>query len=167
MTPKEQVIALLPKLTGAELGEVRMAVKMLGALDGGPAPAAPSVSDDWLLSGIATYLVRRGLVPEHNAMQALKRREAYRNYLHKLTPLTGFFVKLELDNKLGRRHRITIAFLSARALGDMLTARSYFSVGAMLTQIDKIPEALDLAYPGYVANGMFGFVLNHTDGYLL
>lgn len=166
-TPKSQIIALLPKLTHAELAEVRTAIKMLGALDGGPAPAAPTQGDDWLLSGIATYLVRRGLLPESKAFFELKRRDAYKQYLSKLPALMGFLTKLEQDNKLGRRHRITVAFLCARSLGDMLERRNYFSVGAMLSQIDKMPEALDNAYPGYIEAGLFGFILTATDGHLL
>lgn len=167
VAPKQQVIALLPKLTAADLAEVSAAIKMLGALDGGPAPASPSVSDDWVLSGIATYLVRRGLVPERSAMHDLKRRDAYKQYLQKLPSLMGFLTKLEQDNALRSRHRITLAFLCARSLGDMLAQRQYFSVGAMLSQVDKVPEALDQAYPGYVAAGLFGHVLRNTDGQLL
>lgn len=166
-TAKDQVIALLPKLNAKELAEVRTAVKMLGALDGGPAPAAPTQGDDWVLSGIATYLVRRGLLPEGKAFMELKRRDAYKQYLTKLPALMGFLTKLEQDNKLGKRHRVTVAFLCARSLGDMLERRNYFSVSAMLSQIDKIPEGLDNAYPGYVQAGLFGFILTNTDGYLL
>jgi len=146
---------------------VRTAIKLLCALDGGPTPAAPSLYDDWVLSGIATYLVRKGLVSERNAMHDLKRRDAYKIYLSKLPALMCFLTKVEQDNKLGRRHRVTVAFLCARSLGDLLAHRNYFSVGAMLSQIDKIPEALDQAYPGYISAGLFGFILTNTDGWLL
>lgn len=167
MAVKDQVISLLPKLSAAELVEVGMAVRMLGNLDGGPAPSGPSISEDWVLSGIATYLVRKGLLPEKHAMLDLKRRNAYQQYLLKLPALMLFLNKLQADNGLGRRHQVTLSFLCARSLGDMLSDRNYFSVAAMLSQIDKIPEALDLAYPGYARAGMFGFVLKQTDGYLL
>lgn len=167
MSVKDDVIAALPKLSAADRAEVQTAIKMLGALDGGPEPAAPSVGDDWLLSGIATYLVRRGLLPESKALFELKRRNSYQQYLQKLPSLVLFLTRLEQENRLTKRHRITVAFLCARSLGSMLERRNYFSVSAMLSQIDKIPEALDEAFPGYIASGMFGFILQRSEGNLL
>lgn len=168
MTAKDDIIAALPRLSAKERGEVQLAIKMLGALDGGPSPADTTVaSDDWVLSGIATYLVRRGLIPERTGIHDLRRRDAYKQYLTKLPSLMGFLTKLEYDNKLTRRHRVTVSFLCARSLGDILEKRNYFSVGAMLSQIDKMPEALDQAYPGYIAANLFGFILQRSEGNLL
>lgn len=164
---KDDIIAALPRLSAKERGEVQLAIKMLGALDGGPSPAEPTLSEDWVLSGIATYLARRGLIPERSGVHDLRRRDAYKQYLSKLPSLMGFLTKLEQDNKLGKRHRVTVAFLCARSLGDMLERRNYFSVSAMLSQVDKMPEALDLAYPGYIAANLFGFILQRSEGNLL
>lgn len=160
MTAKGAVLAALPKLTPAELVEVRGAVTML--LGRGPGQDTGGITgDDWLLAGIADYLVRRGLLAKRHAQIALGRRAAYKHYVEKRVAVIQFLEQVEKNNGLGLRDRITLSFLCARALANLLTRRNVFSPGAMLTQIDKIPEALDHDFPGYASSGLFGFVLRN------
>lgn len=82
MTPKAQIIGLLPKLNSADLSEVMIAVKALGAMEG--ISQAPDLHNDWIISGIITYLVKRNLIAERGAVQEMRRRDAYKQYLRKL-----------------------------------------------------------------------------------
>lgn len=160
---KAQIIAALPSLSPQARADVLGAIKALAAMDGNTIGVADQagVSDDWLLLGICGHLIQRGLITQRNATSDLMRRDAYKQYKEKLPPVIDFLQGL--DPTGSKRSRPTLALLAARALDDMLTARKYFSVPNMLTQIDKIPEALDLAYPGYAAGGFFGFLLSKDD----
>ena len=159
---KDQIIALIPKLGPAELAEVQAALKFNGAMQG--ASDAPLLmSSDWVLNGIATYLIRRGLIEAQGALWGLKKRDAYKAYIHKLAPVAAFLARLEGQVKTHTRHRPQLAAICATALADWLEKRSIFSVSTMLSQIDKLPEALDEAYPGYVKAGLFSFVLRGRE----
>lgn len=157
MTPKEQIIGLLPKLNPRELAEVRNAVKMLGQCEA--APEAPDLISDWVLSGIITFLIRKGLIAERGAHLEMKRRDAYKTYIRKLPPIISFLAKLQDQAQIGKRQQPQLGFLCATALADLLEKRGYFSVSAMISQIDKLPEALEEAYPGWIGGGLFGMIV--------
>ena len=154
---KDQVVALLPKLSTKELEEVYIALKFTQTLSG--AAREPDLVSDWMLSGIVSYLVKKALMPAEGSIWSLRHRTAYKQYLSKLPAFMVFAVKLMQQVGMGARQRPQFAFVCASALGDWLTSRNIFSVSAMLSQIDKVPEALDEAFPGYVQAGLFGFVM--------
>lgn len=160
MKAKDQVIALLPKLTPQELGDVVIAAKVLQAIS---AVKPPSTNDaDVLLAGIGDFLVRNDIIASSpgRSTYALRQRAAFKQYQEKRPALEPFLQKIAASTGTkGNRYLPQIAFLCAGSLADLLRQRNIFSVSAMLSQIDKIPEALDHAYPDYVASGMFGFVL--------
>ena len=155
---KAQIVALLPKLAPAELAEIITAAKLAGSL--GAIEPQPSLHSDWVLDGIATYLIRKGLLAPAGAIQSLRRRDAYKPYLSKLPAVAVFLARLERDQLGGKsRYRTQLGLVCADALADLLQKRGYFSVSGMLSQIDKLPEALDEAYPSYIESGLFGMFL--------
>ena len=165
MTPKAQIIALLPRLTQAELREVQTAIKATNTLSG---PDIPEVEDDWLLGAIGVYLARKALIPERGSLYHVRgHKMAYKTYLKKLPGVMPFLTKLESDAGLTRRNRPMLGFLCARALADQLANQSFFSVSTMMTMIDRIPEALDASFPGYAAAGLFGVVIKGMDRQLV
>lgn len=164
MTAKDDILKLLPKLKPAELEEVSRAMKALQGLAGRStivASGTPLADGDFLIEGIAQYLVSSGTLAESSrAVYHLQRRDAYKSYKVKRPELDKFLQKLagSLGTK-GNRYYPQIAYVCASALADRLRRQNIFSVGAMLSQVDKIPEAVDDAFPGYVESGLFGFVL--------
>jgi hypothetical protein len=159
---KDQIIALLPKLDPQELAEVLAASKFVTTLSS--APKEPNLTSDWLINGIASHLIGKGLIAAQGALWGLKKRDAYKSYLSKLPAVAAFLARLERDQaKTLSRHRPQLAVVCAQALADWLERRGIFSVSAMLSQIDKLPEALSEAYPGYVEAGLFGFVLRMAE----
>lgn len=165
MTIKQDVLKLLPKLKPDELAEVQRAIKAIASLSGiaESLVGGQVISDgDYLIDGIAQYLITSGLLPFSNrAVYHLMHRDGYKTYRTKREDVEGFLLKVlsTVDGGRANRYQPQIAFLAASALADLLRNRNIFSVGAMLSQIDKIPEALDAAFPGYIEGGIFGFVL--------
>jgi len=166
VTPKEQIVALLPKLTAAERGEVLTALKFLGTLaetprgSGGVKHPEPG---DFLFEGIVEYLKKEGLVSGKNVSYDLQRRDAYKQFKLKWESQRMYIARLIKQSSGGTRYNYQVAFICAAALADLLRKKGIFSVSAMLSQIDKIPEALEDAFPGYVSSGMFGFILNRKE----
>jgi len=156
MKPRDEILALITKISPAERRDVMVAIKGLDQFEGRPAPSQAASGQDLLLAMIAGYLAQRGIPVSVNE---LRRRNAFVTYKAKLPALMDFVADLEKRSDLGSKHRRLLMFLIARALGDMLTKRGYFSTGAMLTNINKIPEALDEAFPGYVKAGGFRLLL--------
>lgn len=55
--------------------------------------------------------------------------------------------------------RYALGKMVARALRDYLVWQEHFGLKSMLAQVDKIPEALDASFPGYIASGMLGVLI--------
>lgn len=157
----QQVIALLPKLSPAEIDQVQSRLKFLRTYK--EAPVADDLSSDWVMSGVITYLSRRGVMVERGAWFAIKKRTAYKVYLNKLPRVMCYLAKVEEKAKTRTRHRPALAYICAKALGEYLDNAGIFSVSTMLSNIDKIPEAIDKQFPGYVMSEMFGFVLDQLE----
>jgi|HubBroStandDraft_2_1064218.scaffolds.fasta_scaffold189304_3 hypothetical protein len=157
MTPKAEILTLLPKLSVADLVEVQTAIKFAGTLAG--TSVAPDLHSDWVLNGIASYLIRKGMIPAQGAIQALRRRDSYKGYLGKLAQIMPFLARLEASAGTLTRHRPRLAIVLADALAAWLERRGMLSVSAMLQHIDKIAEAVDESYPGYVEANLFGMIL--------
>lgn len=164
MTIKDQIISMLPKLNPKELGDIAVAVKALCAIDGlknNVVPQGTEAADDKLLDAIAQCLIAQGLVDRSShAAYHLTRRNAYQSYRPKRAEVGMFIIRLaESLGTRGNRYMPQICFLCAESLADLLKHRNILSPSTMLSQIDKIPEALDAAFPGYVESGLFGFLL--------
>lgn len=155
---KEQILALIPKLRAQDLRDVSAAIKVMETLHGGS--DQPDLITDWLLSGIITYLAGAGWISSKGAVWDLRRRKSYQVYKRKLPDVMQYLVSIEKQANTRTRHRPKLAFLCARALVELLEQRNIMSVNAVLTQIDKLPEALNKAFPGYAPAGLFSFVLN-------
>jgi hypothetical protein len=151
-----RVCAELPKLTPAQLEQVRLRAGFLagtsGTRDATPALVHAPEDDDWLLRGIEAELRRRGvlgrgrvpaarLVPDWAARSA-KARADLLGYLR-----SGAGGSARDEAALGR--------LAARALADYL-ARGRVPVGpkTLLANVDKVLSAIDAAFPGYLEAGL-------------
>jgi hypothetical protein len=109
-------------------------------------------------------LIRENVLAAKGAYFDIKRRNAYKDaYLSKLPGLMCFLTDLKNKSKMGKRHEPQLSFLCAKALETHLKAMGIFGVSTMLSQIDRIPEALDSQYPGYVSAGLFGFIVAKVD----
>jgi hypothetical protein len=123
-----------------------------------------SIMDDWLFFGISAYLKKSGqLSGSQSAVYLLEKRKGYQTYRKKRPSLDAYFADIDKQLTTVSAHKIHLAILCADALADLLTKRGVFSVNAMLTQIDKIPEALERMFPGYLRSGLMAFILEQEE----
>lgn len=159
MNPRDQILALLPKISSAERGDIRVALDALGKMDARPAASLAIWDESIMLNAMLRYFQKRALLPASATIEQLKRRESYQHFKKKWLTLIPAIIAMEKQAGLTYHHRIAFASLMVESLAHMLTIRNYFSIGAMLTNIDKLMEALDMSFPGYVETGTLGFVL--------
>lgn len=150
-----EVLKHLPKLSGKELEEVRLKVGALLALSG--TSTGPTLSQDWLLDGITAELRRRGLWLRAYPIP------------HKLLPpeyqAKSEGVRAHLLRGLGATvirpvQRMSLGGLAASVLADYLVKRKV-AVGpkTLLGNVEKVPGALEEAFPGYWEQGLLGFCI--------
>lgn len=162
MSAKDEIIRLITQLRPEDVPEVKAALSLVAAAKSAPR-MAEDISSDWLLFGIVRYLSRRGLMVEQESMLEMSRRTAYKTYREKKPPVMQYLTRIERQLDTHSKHRPTLALICAIALAEFLEHRAVFGVSAMLSQIDKIPEALERAYPGYINAGLLRFVLSSLD----
>lgn len=158
---KDDIIKMLPKLSSADRQIVATALKALESFDG--FAGENDLISDWLMSGLVSVLVREGVLSGKGSYFDMKRRKAYKTYLSKLPETTSFLTRLMEKQDLNTRQRPQMGFLCAKALAVHLRELGIFTVSTMMSQIDRIPEALNQAYPGYAAAGLFHFVIQNIS----
>lgn len=160
-TIREQILSLVPRLESRHYPEVIGALKQVGI-----GAKEDTNNDDWLLDGLARYLSHKGLIVSgYKGLNDLRRRNAYKTYLQKRASVIPYLLALERQSNT-TRHRLQLAWLCARALTDLMDdwdAFKKYPVSMTLTQIDRIPEALTRAYPGYKEAGLYRFVLRQLE----
>lgn len=162
-----QIIAAIPKLTPADLAKVEAAIKAAKNFVGSTQQSPAEYGSDALLNGIGQYLVNRKLLASMGKVIGLTYRDAFKQYRAKAPNVIDYLGQLLSGADAERRAAAwaKLTFLSAQALGAWLEKRKLMSVSTMLSQIDKIPEALEEAYPGYASAGMVRFLLEMSgDG---
>lgn len=148
------ILEKLPRLNAVELQTLKVRVGAELSLSGssvGPT-GSTAVSEDYVLDGLNYELKRRGLLAySHMPKRAIpsdfaEKSAAVRKCLSQYMPT------------LKTVERAALGQLAARALADYLEAkRSAVTPFAMFNQVDRIPLALDMSYPGYLQAGMLVF----------
>jgi hypothetical protein len=171
MTELKQIIGKLPKLTKAERQNLRQA---LDFFDGGRTKAATStvpqvVVQDWLTPGIITELRRRGL--EYSGLSEKRINGMAPDYI---TESRG--VMIDLRNKMLKSkaqastarldHAELLGFgrIIAQVLADYLQNVRSINLKYMLTNISKVPDALEASFPGYLSSGFIYFLIKSHRG---
>jgi hypothetical protein len=157
-TNLQQVLRLLPQLKPAELTEVRNRLQFLGTPDETPG------TDDWLTEGIVSELVRRGLLRKQQ--DGFWRRSAPKGYSANAEVQREFLIDASRKDLPGRvclplsiQEKYALGRVVGRALADYLANTPGFGLKVMLQNINKIPEALDASFPGYVAAGRLSLLI--------
>lgn len=162
MSELDNILSAVARLPVGDLQQIQDRIKARLSLEGGSIPARKTakseLSDSWLLDGMRRILYRRRLM-----------RQGFD--LIKIAP-KGFAEKIEgmqtfLLNCCGRRMSVAERAALGRLCADMLAdyALSWrnenFVLGprTMLNLVDRIPEALDWAFPAYLRSGMLGMLV--------
>lgn len=161
MAGYDEVIKLLPKLTPEELQKVHVRVKGYLSVAGGATgrvtsdtPNFHNNDHDWLMDGIYSELRRRGLLGEK---QRLPKSVIPSTYEAKAAGVRMLLLSYQKD-KSGRLCA-ALGQTAARALAEYIELDLKFTVSPkmMFMLVDKIPVALDTAFPGYLTAGLLPF----------
>ena len=144
------ILTQLPKLSPDELAKVQQRLLILL----GSTPSPPTDSQDWLLLGATEELRRRGLWMNNYPVPV---RLLPDKFAVKSKALQEFLLKGLGKEKPQRAQCLSIAAIATRALTDWLERNKIpISPRTVLFNLDKIPTALEYAFPGYWAQGLLG-----------
>lgn len=149
-----EIVASLRSLSRSQLEDVRRRAALYLQ------HSKPSTveDEDWLLIGIRTELSRRGL--ESRDTFRLKKPSSFASYQTQSETVRSLLLSAAPD--LTAVQRRALGEIAAKALADFLTSWQKpptISREALLRRVSRVPEALDWAYPGYMAAGLLGVVV--------
>lgn len=148
----QELLRQLPTLSPADLDQVRQRVQLLKGSTS--SPAAKKDENDWLERGFEAELQRQGLLAGH-----IWKNLFPKNWNEKSTAICGYLLK-GVPYKLNYAQRTALARLSAELLIEYFRAANIkVSPKLLLSNIEKIPQAFEAAFPGYWAGRMVHFCL--------
>ena len=143
----------LPELSAAELVQVRARV---GFLVGSSAKDTNS-NHDWLLEGFTLELRRRGL---WSRAQTVPKRLLPTDYAAKAASIREHLLKGRGGLKLRSNESMILGAAAASVLANyLIRAKVPVTPKTLFNNLEKVPVALEAAFPGYWAAGLLGFVL--------
>jgi hypothetical protein len=161
----QQILRLLPAVTPEERKKLKV---LVGAFKGGKSVQNSSqerypngnvnANGDWLFEGIIAELGRRGL--NYRAPQVTQSRSE--NYEQ-----DSVFVRTRLEQNLKvlvpqpkRAHFLALGSRSAHSLAEYISRwDTPLGLKFMLNNVSRTFEALDRSFPGYLASGMVGVLV--------
>ena len=163
----QQVIGLLSSLSRSELDEVRKRAAFF--LQHKAVQRAVVEQEDWLLEGVLTELERRGRYSNRGQFK-LKNTGTFAGVSTKLAEVRRLLEKAAPNispsqkKYLGEVVAEELAnYLSTPYLVDGKIVVRELSINSMLSNIHLAPEAIDRAFPGYMAAGMLGLVVRYQE----
>lgn len=153
----QELLRKLPELSSADLEKVRLRVQLLSS--SGKSSTKPARdADDWLADGFCLELRRRGLLTSrpHSAIFP-------KAWAEKSTAVQEFLLK-GFKKKLVTAEKLALAQLCASLLLDYLQ-RAGAPVGPkmLFANVDKVPQALEAAFPGYWASQVLHFCIRNRS----
>ena len=158
---------LLPKLSAQRIHDLRLLLDTYYV-----APPTNNNTSDWLLSGIRDEMNRRGLgcpplTPKFVNKDALAQAAAVKEILTKSARRGGGSLSTAQWLALGKVCAKALATLISNWKVQDETTQAWkpvpFSVRMVLTNIAKVPEALEAGFPGYLESGLLHFLVRVRD----
>lgn len=145
----QEVLRKLPKLSKAELVQVRQRVQLLVGT------GEPSLDrGDWLFEGIASACKKQGTLAHAKALEKLKPK----NYAEVSASVRQYLCEGygAADPAIKTPLKLALAELTVDVLRDHLSWMSVpIGPKIVLTNLDKVPAAFEDAFPGYWASRKF------------
>lgn len=151
VTNLQTVLKLLPDLKPHEQIEVRKRLDFL--TQSNPFQAKKSAREEWLEDCVTEELLRRGITFGSDCKGRLPK-----GYWQESEAVRKFLLKA-IDKPLSTAEKYALGRVTARALADYLENTPGFGLKVMFQQINKVPQALDASFPGYIADGMLGMLV--------
>lgn len=149
----DEVLKRLPKLAAADLDKVALRITFLR----GGTPAKNSASEyDWLMEGFLVELRKRGLWTGNSAPKKLISYQ----YLEKAAEVRAFLLQGLGRGKLSAPEQLLVGALAGAVLIEYLSkAKVNVTLKVLLLNVDKVPTALEAAFPGYWSAKLLAFCL--------
>lgn len=167
--PLKKIVGQLPQMSRADRMRLRVA---LDFVDGGKtkqrAESVARSTDDWILPGIGRELRRRGLVTGKLSSEQISR--AAPNYRADAALFCSRYQKRFQRERPGLRHAelVGLGIVFARALADYLPGVLPPNVGlglrTMLSNVSKLPDAIEASFPDYLQCGMILALIGDVKG---
>lgn len=150
----KKVLELLPELSKKDLEHVKNRVAFLSG-----SGSTPSPEDDWLLEGLALELKRRGL-GSGNLVKVL-RLQLPKNYAETSIEMQGFLRRGCPQKEFTRAEKLALGALAGYVLAEyLLAAKVPVGPRTLVTNVGKIPQALEKSFPGYWSSRLLHFIWN-------
>ncbi len=147
MASLSDALKLLPSLKTADLKQIKARVDALLKLT----PAEKN-DDNWIALGIVCEMRRRGLLSEATAHRCYKMSDSI--FLAKSGDVWDLLMS-SVGAELKAAEKLLLGRIAARVLADLLVeSQSGLSVQRMFWNVDRIPEAIEAGFPGYLESGM-------------
>jgi hypothetical protein len=161
MSPAFQtLLCQLPTFSQDELKQIKTRVSALLGSDAA-VPIEDEFKLDWLTEGILHVLKARGLMIGNLPLKQIKRM-APTDYAARCTRVRDFLLKRESPafqgpalTALGRK----VAEALVEHIMSWNTKGKGIGLPLVLACIDKVPEALDAAFPGYLESGLLYLIV--------
>ena len=154
----------IPDLTSQQ---IRVVVNLFGR-QGQDITAPKNIpQEDWLLPGINQALMDRGLLTK--ASERFSRRGIIFDRYRKVSKAVREDLERLLRGQLGRKLKSSDYIMYGLAVGNVMInwcdkRHMSPSRGVVIVNLTHCIEALEEAYPGYIASGMLPAAIGVTDG---
>lgn len=152
MTPYDEVVSLLPKLSSDEKKRIVERLKAEGNVTGFEA-AHRETDERMVVDALCEIVNSNGLGPVHPT--AVRRFSGYKAFTAKLPDLVAFLTK-NIRTRNSRRMALELGF--RLMLADFRKRQIPPALPTIMAQVHRIPALLDSAFPGYAANGLLNWI---------
>jgi len=143
------VLNLLPTLDRPALEKVKQRLDLLLG-EAAPAPPVDAV-DSWLLDAIENLLVARGMLKAGTLRLVVAGPKFDR--ARRMAQLQQDFLTEKFPVRLTRAQKDVLGYWAAVAMAALITEfNAPVAVRTMLVNLDKVPEAMECSFPGYLAS---------------
>ncbi len=148
----------LPKLNQSELKELKKRIDALIQLEVEWDDHPKAIPDhDWLTDGIWSELARRGLVEKTFIVRRV-RASSPKDYEARSAAIRKLILQ-HVNPPLPYPGLMALGQVCGEALARFIQHQEHFGLKSMLYSIDRVPEALEASFPGYLECGMIGFLI--------
>lgn len=157
-TPLQEAISSYQRLSSADRKKFRMFVNGAPGGKDSSSGAAESSSNDWLLTGILSELKKRGLGYTARSVNIWEHSRTYAEESAMVRKELLRILKLSVPQPK-YQELLALGSVVARALIGYLGKKAYISLKSLLNNVGKALEAIDNAFPGYMACGMLSHLV--------
>jgi len=161
----QKICDLLPSLDRGELEQVR--TRCAYQLQHKTAKQTIVDQQDWLLEGVLAELQFRGIYTSRNQLQ-IKNPRSFAGYTTKATAVRALLEHAAPN--LTSLQKMSLGRVSAHELFEFLTSwkdedgvSRPVTLNLMLESVHLVPNALDRAFPGYMASQMLGLIVRYEE----